>query len=266
MLNPAAQIFLGVLCLSGAAWAAEKAVLPPMAAAEEGEYRARDARSGRELWRTQWVVGRTTQDGRTQIRVREDGKGQRGSDAVTTWTVHIVLDISAEDTRLTSLREVRDLSGQLLEVERRDFDYASGSGRVTTTDGRTGRIQSRSFPLTPDSIGVEVLANDLRRLPELPDQQMRFTLITRDGKAHGMLAKIVGRESVEVPAGSFECYRVELAPTGLVGIVADLLLPRMYMWHTVTAPHVWVKFQGVEGGPGSPEIIRELVRFTPLPR
>jgi hypothetical protein len=95
---------------------------------------------------------------------------------------------------------------------------------------------------------------------------MRFDLVTRDGKVFGMLARIIGRERVDVPAGSFECYRVELAPTGLIGVLADLAMPKTYMWHAVAAPHIWVKFQGVEGGPGGREIIRELVQFTPLPR
>ncbi len=266
MRMKALGVILAGLCLSIPIRAADRVVVPPTATVERGEYRARDPRSGRELWRTQWVLEQAAQDGRTRIRVQEDGKGYHDADVPTVWTVRIALDISAGETRFTTTREVRDASGHPLEVQQRDFDYAGGTGRVITTDVRTGRTESRSFPLTANSIGAEVLATELRLLPDLPDQQMRFDLVTREGKVFGMLAKITGRERVDVPAGSFECYKVELAPTGLVGVLADLFMPKMYMWHTVAAPHIWIKFQGVEGGPGAPEIIRELVRFTPLPR
>jgi len=258
-------VILAILCPSEPIYAVGLMPVPTMAAAERGEYQARNARTGNELWRTSWVLDRTTAEGHTLIRVQEDGRGVRDSDVPTVWTVHMTLDLSSQAPRLSLAREVRDAAGHLLEVQQREMDYSDGSGRVITTDGRTGRSESRSFPLTAKSIGVEMLATEFRLLPDLPDQQMQFDLITRDGKVLGMQAKIVGRERVVVPAGSFECYKVELAPTGLLGVLADLLMPKMYMWHTVATPHIWIKFQGAEGGPGSPEIVRELVRFTPFP-
>ena len=258
-------VILAILCPSELIYAVGLMPVPTMAAAERGEYQARNARTGNELWRTSWVLDRTTAEGHTLIRVQEDGRGVRDSDVPTVWTVHMTLDLSSQAPRLSLAREVRDAAGHLLEVQQREMDYSDGSGRVITTDGRTGRSESRSFPLTAKSIGVEMLATEFRLLPDLPDQQMQFDLITRDGKVLGMQAKIVGRERVVVPAGSFECYKVELAPTGLLGVLADLLMPKMYMWHTVATPHIWIKFQGAEGGPGSPEIVRELVRFTPFP-
>jgi hypothetical protein len=85
-----------------------------------------------------------------------------------------------------------------------------------------------------------------------------------------MRARVVGREWIRVPAGLFDCFKVALELTGLTGALAALKLPPLFMWHTVAAPHFWVKYQGPEGG--SPrEIVRELLRFetraeaAPLP-
>jgi hypothetical protein len=76
-----------------------------------------------------------------------------------------------------------------------------------------------------------------------------------------MEARIVGRDVVQVPAGTFECYRIDLVPSGALGALADLLLPKMSMWHTIEAPHFWVKYRGPERGIGSRTILRELTRF-----
>ncbi len=175
------------------------------------------------------------------------------------------LQVSSQDARFTSTKDVRDLSGQLLEVQQRELDYTAGSGRISIRNARTGATETRSVSLPPHAIGVDILAVELRVLPEEPGRQLRFVLVTLDGKKVGMLAKIVGRQQVSVPAGSFECYKVELSPTGIAGVVADLVLPKMYMWFSVAAPHIWVKYEGPEGGVGSREIVRQLVRFTPLP-
>jgi hypothetical protein len=263
-LKPMLCLALVALWAPGPAWAEEPFLLPPMASIERGEYVALDAETGAKLWRLDWTLNKTFQGGQTTVRVVENGKGIRGSKTPTVWTVHMLLDVSPRDTRFSSTRDVRDLTGQLLQVQQRELDYTAGTGRITTRNARTGDTESQSVSLPPRAIGVDLLATELRRLPDQPGQQMRFVLLTMGGKTIGMLARIVGRQRVTVPAGSFECYTVELAPSGVAGLVADLLMPKMHMWYTVAAPHIWVKYQGPGGGPGSRRIVRELVRFSPL--
>ena len=41
--------------------------------------------------------------------------------------------------------------------------------------------------------------------------------------------------------------------------------PAAHLWHTVAAPHVWVKYQGPEGSAGVQPVVRELVRFDTPP-
>ncbi len=257
---------LTAVWVPGPGWSVETFALAPMAPVEEGEYAALDARTGAEQWRTQWTVRQVSQGGQTTVRVEEDGKGMRGSTTPRTWAIHMRLDHSALETRLSSTQEIRDLSGQLVTVRERQLDFTGGSGRITTTDVRSGKTESRDLSLPPYTISVETLAMELRMLPDKPGQQMRFNLVTIDGKQVEMLAKIVDREQVTVPAGSFQCYKVEVAPTGVVGFIAGLVMPNMYMWHTVAPPHIWVKYQGPGEGSGPREILRQLVRFTPLPR
>ncbi len=257
---------LAALWVPGPGWSVETFALPPIAPVEEGEYAALDAKTGADLWREQWTVKGVSQDGQTTVRVEENGKGMRGSTTPTTWTIRMRLDHTALETRFSSTQEIRDLSGQLLTVRQRELDFTGGSGRITTTDARTGKAESRDLSLPPYTISVETLAMELRALPDKPGQQMRFNLVTIDGKQIEMLAKIVGREQVTVPAGSFDCYKVEVSPTGVVGFIAGLIMPNIYMWHTVAPPHLWVKYLGPGEGSGPREVLRQLVRFTPPPR
>jgi len=247
------------------AFAAEPVRVPPLAPIERGEYRARDARTEEELWRTRWNLEARTQGGGSTVHVEEEGRGRVEEVGPAVWSVRIDAVFAGADRRLSSRREIRNDAGRLVKVEERELNYTTGSGQVTITDAGAGRAEVRQVSLTVASISAEMLAAHLRLLPARDGRQARFELITRDGKAVPVVASVVGTERVTVPAGTFECYKIEVDPTGFIGFLSDIFLPRIFMWHTVAPPHYWVKYQGPDEGRLSREIIRELVRFETHP-
>jgi hypothetical protein len=48
-----------------------------------------------------------------------------------------------------------------------------------------------------------------------------------------------GKEKIKVPAGEFECYKLELAVDGVLGFFAP---DKYYLYYTVAAPHHFVRF------------------------
>jgi hypothetical protein len=244
-----------------AALGGERIPLPPLGTREQGEYRAREVGGADDLWRTRWAFTQEKLDGRPVIQLQEEGRRIRDSIVPPTWTVRMRLDLWGAAPRLSSTREARDGAGRTTHVEQREFDYAGRSGRVSTTDLATGEVEVQHVRLGLQSVTGELLPAALRLLPAAPDRRMRFDLVTRGGTVIGLQARVVERERLEVPAGSFDCFKVELDPTGFLGLLADIILPRLYMWQTVAAPHFWVKYQGPEGGLRSRQIVRELTRF-----
>lgn len=242
------------------AMAAEPLRLPPLGRIEEGRYRAREVRTGATLWEEDWALRQTGPADHPILSVEESGQGLRESSTPTAWKLMMEIRWGSAP-HVDATREVRDPTGRLERIEKRELDYAHGSGQFHTTDVSSGKTTSREVSISRGTIIPELLAATLRTLPESPGQQMRFDLVTHEGSVVGMEAKVVGEEQVVVPAGSCRCYKVELAPTGFIGLVAGLVMPKFVMWHTVSAPHVWVRFQGPAFGLGSPEIVRELVRF-----
>jgi hypothetical protein len=142
----------------------------------------------------------------------------------------------------------------------RDFDFELGAGQQVREDVQTDTTTVRAVSLTAQAIPTELLPALLRLLPDARDQQMQFELVTGEGYLVGMRARVVGRERVTVPAGNFDSFKVQLEPTGVLAVLATLR-GKLYMWHTVAAPHVWVKYQGPDGSPGVQTVVRELVRF-----
>jgi hypothetical protein len=201
------------------------------------------------------------QAGRAVVHLEEQGQGIRESTVPTRWTLAMTIDLWGSAPRVSSTREVWDLAGQPVAIEERALEYGSGTGSVRTRDLRTGEVTSHAFRVTAETVTPEFLPAMLRLLPATADRQMRLELVTHGGSVLGLQTQIVGQERVEVPAGTYDCFKVELVPTGITGFFARILLPKFFMWHTVAAPHIWVKFQGPAAGLGSPEIVRELTAF-----
>ena len=228
---------------------------------ERGEYVARDARTQEELWRTQWTVERVNAGSWSVFHVREEGAGRRGRPELTRWTVSMEVSLSPGNEAFSAVRELRDASDRPLETQRRTLDYKAETGIVTTVDHGKQAGRSQSFTVDETSIPVELLPMQLRALPDAPERRMRFHLVTQDGKTVPMAARIVGQETVSTPAGDFAAYKTELAVTGVRGVLGQFILPAMYMWHRVDPPHAWLRYRGLDGGIGSPEVVMELVRF-----
>ena len=233
---------------------------------ERGEYVARDARTQEELWRTRWVIERASNGRGVVYRVREDGAGRRGRPEPTSWTVTMEVDLAQGTEAFSAVREIRDSSDRPLETMRRALSYKVGRGTVTTVDHAKNTKRSESFTVDETSIPVELLPVQLRALSDAPDRRLRFQLVTREGTTVPMAARIVGEETISTPAGDFAAYKTELAVTGVKGLLGQLVLPAMYMWHRVDPPHAWLRYRGLDGGIGSREVVMELVRFESDPK
>jgi hypothetical protein len=260
--RPITRLVCGILLLCGAhPVAAAPLPVPPLSPIEAGRYRASDVHTGVTLWQEDWTLRQQVEGGQTVLVLSESGRGVRDSTTPTAWTLTLRIARWGAEPHVTATRQVREPTGRLLRVEERDLDYAGGVGHLRRREGASEKTATRTIPLKASTIPVELLPAILRRLPEEPGQAMAFELITHEGSLVPMEAKIVGEEPVTVPAGTYQCYRVQLTPTGLTGFLAGLVLPKFLMWHAVAAPHFWVKYQGPAGGLGSPEIVRELLRF-----
>jgi hypothetical protein len=255
-LSRIALALLVTLAMTGKAAAMSRIPLPPLSDVERGAYHTRDAQSGAMLGRGEWTLRQEMQGGRPILRLQEHGSDTRNP---MDWSERTSVDLRGPYAVLLSTRESRDAAGNVLRIDEREFNYDVGSGRLVTIDPQRGETASRSVRLTGDTITPELLPAVLRLLPQAAEGERGFELITREGRTIALRARLAGHERVLVPAGSFECFKVELRPVALVGIFGIRLAP-FFMWLTVAAPHFWVKYEGPDGG-ASHGIVRELVRF-----
>src|SRR5262249_28305784 len=80
-----------------------------------------------------------------------------------------------------------------------------------------------------------------------------------------------GTETIQVPAGTFECHRVRMRADpqtlfprlpGLLRPFLSFFVPTYTLWLTTSTPQLIVKYVGQIGPPGSPELRIQLTRVS----
>ncbi len=94
----------------------------------------------------------------------------------------------------------------------------------------------------------------LRSFPFSQGKEWNVFMVDFSGYAITVTIRQAGIEKVAVPAGEFECYRIE--------VVVDIPIfhPKVTYWLSARKPNFLVKHQGKKG-PFTPSYITSLVSF-----
>jgi hypothetical protein len=227
-----------------------------------GSFQMLRKKDGRRLCWSDWEVRRNG-----PLRsFYERGEGTcQGYSYPVAWEseTHVSAD-NPEELRESVRRIYTADRGRTLRTTWRHFDPLAHTVTARVVDPKDGgRARSRRWDgfsaiTTPTSL-LLVVREQLRqgRLPS------RVRLVTGEPSLYTIRCIPRGRERVTVPAGTFECRKVELqVELGKVLSVLRPVLPKLYVWFTEAPPHHWIRYEGLEDGLRSPRIVIE--RTSPV--
>jgi len=121
----------------------------------------------------------------------------------------------------------------------------------------------------PDTYPVICLVQALRGLPFQEKGSIPFNVWVAPTEIFRMYFDVIEKETVQVPAGTFECFHGEVRPDirtilPVGNVLASLLkpfIPRYHFWFSCGPSHPLVRFEGVLGGAGAAPHTVELIRM-----
>jgi len=252
-----------LLCLlaAGVPGSADPLKVPPLAVRAQGAI-VTSAKDGGVRWKAEWALEPLTVNGQKEVKITETGQGRRSPfRQEIQWTIEAVWKAESALSPLRVERRVRDMNGRLLVTERKAFDIARGIVQFERLDAIDGRSTTKELDVPSDTLATEGIGMALSLLPFDSPQPFSAHLLTNAPALYAVTLEPRGRERVKTPAGEFECYKVELiARLGLLDLF-QVFVPKTYFWFTVAPPHAWVRYQGLESGLGTPEVIMEVARL-----
>jgi len=224
---------------------------------DKGSITVRDT-NGKQRWSASWTMESSSLDGRPAVRFTETGRGQYSPYTTdVTWTIESVWSADGSFSPRTSTKTFRDAKGNTVGTETKTMDR-NGNIRFERR-APNNENETKTFKAPPDTLFVEGIAGVLRQLPFQRKTAFPMHLLSNEPKLYEVTFEPRGRETVRTPAGEFDCYKIEVVPhLGALSNLAKLFAAKSYFWFTVAAPHVWVRYEGYENGPGTPRIRMEM--------
>jgi hypothetical protein len=147
----------------------------------------------------------------------------------------------------------------VLAVETKVFDRDTGKVTFERRDEK-GVTEKSTFSASADALAIEGIAGILQYFPfGKPGSATSVSghLLSNEPKLYEVTIEDRGLETLKTESGPVSCYKLELVPhLGLLNVF-KVFYPKSYFWFSAAAPHGWVRYQGLENGPGTPEIVIE---------
>jgi hypothetical protein len=217
-------------------------------------------KAGPRRWTAKWTMEPFERDGKKGVRFTEQGQGHVSPfSGDVRWSLEALWSAENGLQPLQTEKTVTSSTGAPLATERKQFDHTKGTVRFERRSS-DGRSEVKSVPTPPDTLAVEGIAGILRFLAFDRTAPFPAHMLSNEPRLYSVTFESRGKERVRTPAGEFDAYKVEMVPhVGLLNVFRSFV-PKAFFWFTVAPPHFWVRYEGPENGPGTPEIVMELAR------
>ena len=248
--------FLAILIVASSGYSFE---MPLTSNYTEESYHCLEKNSGTERWHVDWTIEKVEKDDRIILVMGETGRQVYGSyEERVSWFVETFLEYTDSLQSIYSTKEIRNREGETIEIISKKFDVEHGFVEFERRNLISGKVSNESFEPGSTIIGTENIGIVLRGMNLAEGVESEFYLCTDEPKLYKVTAKCLGKEKIIVNGREFETYKVELIFH--VGFW-KLFVPRTYFWYTVNKPHKWIRYEGLESGHGTPQVVMEVLDF-----
>ncbi len=137
-----------------------------------------------------------------------------------------------------------------------DFNWENNEAYFTTT--KDGKRLSKTIKLTPKTVLSQSSAFYMGYIISLGKKEDSFTMIIPSGDTFNFFAKTnYSISTVEVGGNDIPCYKIDLKPD--LGLLSSVI-PSSAFYFTANPPYSFVRYEGLERGPSSPNVIQQITQ------
>lgn len=175
------------------------------------------------------------------------------------WTKQsTVIDANGLLKPLKSEIKIYNRDGKLNTRYAISYDYRQNKVHFYTDGPEYSKPRHHSFPIKgpicDDVTMIHFLKAYIPRLDNKGDEY--FYLVTNEPNVYKVRVVEDKRETLDLPIGRLDTVKIQAyALMGPLTHMMKAILPPTYLWYEDKYPYNWVKYQGLDGGPNSENII-----------
>ncbi|MFA5104578.1 MAG: hypothetical protein WC527_05330 [Candidatus Margulisiibacteriota bacterium] len=214
---------------------------------------AYDKSTGNARWQSNLSTIKTSFSGKPYYYTEENGKGNFGSNnAYKTWKTMGYYQIIAGETVPYEVKQtMKDVSGNT--VTTLDKSYNLKEGKIICSINNSTKM----FDFNKNTIDKDLIGKVLANFPFEAGTDVNFYLLTHEPSLYNITMKSRGQETITINGKSVDCYKIEMIPDLGALSLLGAFVPKTYFWYTVSAPHKFRRYEGLESGLGTPVIVME---------
>ena len=234
---------------------AEPFKVPPISPSEKGTI-VTEYPDGGVRWKADWHTEIYKENGIRKFKIVFKAKGRTSPFSFdTTWQSVAIWKAEDEFIPLESETKIKDLSGNVVMIDKKKFNHKKNTAVFEREDLILNTYKRDHYDITSDTLVVEGIVYALRTLPFGTEESVNAKILSNEPELYNVEFKQRGIEKIKTEDGLIDCYKVEIIPKlGVLGVF-KVFFPKTYFWFTVEPPHRWVKYQGLENGIDTPEVI-----------
>lgn len=249
-----------LLFFYGIPTSAEPFKVPPFSPGKSGTI-VTEYKDGGVRWKADWKTDLFTENGVKKFRIVFDAKGATSpfsQNRQLTWQSVAIWKAEDKFIPLSSESRIKDLSGNLLMIDTKTFNYKRNTAVFAREDLQLGTYDRKLYEITPDTLIIEGITYALRVLPFGTDNSVSAKILSNEPELYNVEFVERGIEKINTADGEVECYKVEIVPKLGVRSIFKVFFPKTFFWFTVEPPHEWIRYEGYENGIDTPEIIMSI--------
>ena len=254
-------IIIAFILFCGTPVLAEPFKVPPKISNEKGTILT-EYKDGGIRWVADWRTEVYDENGVKKFKLVFDAKGVTSPFTFkSTWQSVTIWKAEDEFLPLESETTIKDLSGEIVMIDQKKFNHKKNTATFSREDLILNTYKRTPYDITPDTLIVEGIVYALRTLPFGTDKIVKGKILSNEPELYNVEFQQKGIENIQTKDGEVPCYKVEIVPKlGVLGVF-KVFFAKTYFWLTVEPPHKWIRYEGLENGIDTPEVIMKVTNY-----
>ncbi len=232
---------------------------PIFADKESADEKIMFIKSGAIVYNYKWTAVKENKNGKTIVTITGYGDNNLQGPERIEWKETSVMQIL--DNGLRTLSWKKDSSGAEQESWTLKYNWVERKVDYKFTDRASGKSKTKVISLADNALAGDSMFFALRGFPFEKGKGTKIVgkIVDQNGGVIEGAMISHGEEKLSTDFGYIDTYKLELKPTGIIGVVA----PKMWIWYTKAKPHIMLRFDGRDAGLTSPRTKKVKVKYEP---
>lgn len=179
-----------------------------------------------------------------------------GFDGTISWVATTDFERTKDAVKPLNMdQRIFDEGGRPIAISRQEYNYAGKVVTCTYEDLVKKTVSKKKFTFSKGIINRLLQGLCGQKFIEAGQVSREIQVISPEPALYTLELRMVGAEEIEVNGRKRKAYKLCFDPMLGIFNFVKVFLPKAFVWHSAEPIYEWLKYDGLESGVNSPEVV-----------